>query len=523
MRKNPENSIFKSYYKLDNGNYYRKYYPNNLGNILGNSNSTIQATKYTSINRILVNMIDFKQNNSQLNNNMSANKIITNENKIAEYEELKTQKMIDKENPLNNKNRHNLNNKDSTNPSNNNSFKKSTDFLNFYFDEEDKNKKKQTLDMNVSYLTKLIMKPSGSNKIEENKKVKDSNNMPSSSVNLFVSDLEEKKIKKELKENKIPNINNENSVKDTTGLIKKSEIEKKNSDNIINDIEQSPSKKYLKFNKIDKHNNDPANRMALESEDNPIEVKVIKEYDKNDEKSKTSGNDEKINNIKENKVTSILKNSKKKSEIELNYPLFPDLVKNQTDQGDLIKNLNSNLAANINNTSLNNNNKNESIISNLSGILKEMVKSDKEKTVRYQIDDSKYNINSNVNEKIIRDRVIDEKNKSQIGSLPDLNEKLDDSGDEIIDLNSMPYDNQFFKYDFQDKSYFEKQKNYRDHSKSNKDERSFHSRSKSIYDRSRDKDKDKERERDKNQSYSRFTEKTSKRYGNNIFKNIPFF
>lgn len=530
MRRNPENSIFNNYYRLDNGNYYRKYIPNNLGNIL-NANETNQTSfsKYTPINRILINIIDSKLNNSQSNNNQPSSGNNNNNFDLKNKENEGNQKLQDKDNLLNKKRQsNNSTNKDASLPSSNSQiFKKSTDFLNLYFDEEEKNKKKQTMDINTSYLTKLIMKPTGSNtsNFEETKVNREVNNISTSSVNLFIANMEEDKNIRETKENKNDNVKKENYIKNKA---KNGNIEKFKIGVVKNDSWQELNLVTKEVSQIVAEKEDeniqpiPKRTLELFSEDykNEIKMKRISTGEKVQEENSNIllSNEEKLSKAKDNKKD--FKQSGKRLEIGLiGSSYISEITLNQpNNQPDLIKITNSYTTTNINNTPVNTNlNRKESIISNLSGILKEMVKSDKEKTLKNQTCEPDNNINPNSNknnqDKSLNDKVL---SKAEIIIPDNSKEKMDASEEEMIYLKVPSYDYEFFKYDFQEKSYYDKPKNYRTHYKSNRDERSFHSYSKSIYDRSRDRDRDKDRDKDRSYPYSKLNDKFSKKSGNLI-------
>ena len=106
MRKNPENSIFKNYYRFDNGDYFQKYNKNDIGNIInsnGNLNYLNLNTKYTPIYRLLTNIFDFKLNNSHsvINNLQSSHNSNNVEINNKTNEDSKNNKLQEKENSIN--------------------------------------------------------------------------------------------------------------------------------------------------------------------------------------------------------------------------------------------------------------------------------------------------------------------------------------------------------------------------------------------------------------------------------------
>jgi len=474
-----------------------------------------------------MNIIDSKQNNSQsgISHHSSLANINNSELKNKENEESKNQKiLVEKEYSLNKK-RQNNTNKDSALPLTiNNSFKKSTDFLNLYFDEEEKNKKKQTIDMNTSYLTKLIMKPSGSNtkKNQEVNKNKEENNIPISCVNLFIAELDETKNNRDIRLNKNDSVKKENFNRNVIGNIEKYgiSVEKNELLEDLSDIRSSNKKEETNlFSKKENENiqNIPKRNLEIFSEDFQNEILMNKKSEEKIEgKSRLLLSNEEINNIS---ISIDYKNENKHSEkrreiASLASSHISEFIPNQPiTKHDLFKISNLNSAANTNKTPvISNINRNESIISNLSGILKEMVKSDKEKTLKNQISETDFSLNAKY-DKNNQDTTNSDKIQSKIEKIfmRNPNEKMDESEEEeIIDLNYNSYDSEFFKYDFQDKSYYDKPKNNRPYSKS-KDDR--HSHSKSIYDRSRERDREKEKEKEINFPYSKLIEKSSKKYG----------
>jgi len=238
------------------------------------------------------------------------------------------------------------------------------------------------------------MKPSATNlyKNEETKVIKNTNIIPTSNINLFISDLDENKFSKEIKENKNLNNAKENPSKNVTGVVKRSEVEvnKNESNKQPNGVKSPPKKELNLFDEI-------SSKRILEipREDIQLEIKINKKSNKSEEKI-----DEKQNSLINRNEATInlnLKKEKQKGPVKsldiglVNSSLIPDQSVNQnTMKGDLSKIFNSNTS--INNTGINTIiNKNESVISNLSGILKEMVKSDKEKTLKNQNDENDYN------------------------------------------------------------------------------------------------------------------------------------
>ena len=123
MRRNPENSIFSNYFKLENGNYFTKYIPNNFNNLI------INNTKSSSLVEPITNIL--------------SNLIIPNNNKLNNLDLKKTEESFVNKNLSKDKeclNQTFQKNKDSGNKNKNNiiqgsliNLKKNSDFLNFNF------------------------------------------------------------------------------------------------------------------------------------------------------------------------------------------------------------------------------------------------------------------------------------------------------------------------------------------------------------------------------------------------------
>jgi len=580
MRKYPENSIFNNYFKLENGNYFKKYFPNNLGNILSSNFSNIKS-KFTPINIILSDLNSLNSITAQQqSNNPISNSNNNQENKKNSIDEInKNHNIKEKENTANKTRQNNLNLKDSVNGIGvNNLFKKTTtDFLNFDFDLDEKNKKKPTFDMNISYLTKLIMKPSTSNtnKVEENNPNSSSNPNDSkallndlslnqnenscSSINAFINDLDANK-KLNLKSVK-DNVIKDNSNKNLIGSLKKLDITANKNDlvniqpgnkkGLIPKIKQNSSSNLIKDNESCKFadENKTSNQQQLSYNTNLNRISKVNEDDLNPNKSNDTlifnkqpsevqneefnniiCNEEKLNKSTTGKKEAKYKESTKKVETSstITNNCSSQISPNKQQLSNIELNKLSGSNSNLNNPISNNNLvKNESIISNLSGILKEMVKSDKEKIMKTNLNeiDEKSASTINKNTQIHNDfsiRIDDKKNLDGNNSNFENQKMIIDSGilkinneeseEEIIELNNNSHYSEFFKYDFQEKSYYEKPKNHRMQSKPNKDDK--YSNTKSMYDRSRDREREKERERDKNNSYQKNNERSSKKYSN---------
>lgn len=451
MRRNPENSIFSNYFKLENGNYFTKYIPNNFNNLI------INNTKSSSLVEPITNIL--------------SNLIIPNNNKLNNLDLKKTEESFVNKNLSKDKeclNQTFQKNKDSGNKNKNNiiqgsliNLKKNSDFLNFNFEDEEKNNKKSQFDMNESYLTKLLYKTTITKTDNELK-----SNLLDVNDNLNTSLTRTEDFK---------NLNN-------------------NENNLLNrkDENQNTQKKS-KQNSFN-FSNTSQSKDSEQLTDNIYNIDNISENF--------------YNNIENSKINSnkITENSKNKNiAININRE---QVKKHQT-------NLNKNTTKTINKTGGNN-----ETISNLHGILLDLVKSDKEKSKNTDIEEKKNNSFGNIIEQttnIIENNILVKNSDNKTLNCSDNiqmendefskeineNDNLEDSIEEII-LN---YDSDFFNYDFQEKSFYEKPKNQKNNTKSKDDKLYFKNQG--------DRNKDREKERDKTCFNSKFSERNNKKYSKN--------
>lgn len=542
MRKNPQNSIFENFFKLENGNFASKYTSNDLGNILNNyANNKNTNRKYIPLSKIVSITQNVASNISSTDPKKDLDEIESNKPGLKDRENLNA-----KAKPSNvldaTQNNYQLHNQ--KNPTN--SMKRSTnDILMLNLEEEEKNKKKTQVDMNTSYLFRLL---NLSNKTEENKINKANNPITSiinqkqenaknnnngNTMNQFSSELKNLSIANENKDcstNKIGKLRNKklegketakkdlsnsraNSFKLNNNLIEPKvdiEVSMNTSKNPNNDLEEPMKADSNDLNHKEKSQNRPSNL----SNDN---ISLVKNYMETDDPNNLNINENKINDAKKVQAPSL--NLDKKYSANL-------------------KNQNTSTNSNINKT-----------IVNLEGILQGLVKFDKEKSLsqknlNFQVNDEnkshtkEANISQlsdinetsdNIQESSINIKYLSSSLSNNIDMKPQdstskliqeesaINnksqmeqdkEQLDESSEEIIDMEYSGFDSDFFKHDFQDKSYYEKPKYNKNYSKGKEDKQ----HTKSIFDRSKDRDKDKERDREKNFS-SKFHEKSSKKYG----------
>ncbi len=581
MRRNPENSIFHNYFKLEKGNYDNIFYPNNLGNILCSNPSNVflnSNLKYSPIN-LIINDYILKNSQTQL----AINQNINQETKKINGEDIQKNSK-DTENNLNKSRQYNNTNlnKDyasgaNINNSNITSKKSSNDLLSFNFDE-DKTKKKPAFDMNTSYLTKLINKHPSSNinKTEDNinKSIINTNTNPNCQDNINANNNNNLSLEDLIigsRSNKTTKDNKTNIKRVDFGIQNKIEQTNQTDKGQIKDS-LNKTTKNSSFNSI---NNNESAKMEIDKNSNNIKIRFL-------EFNQEQSNREKFIQIKipNNKSNSealelnedSIINSERKSNKNINEPSLEIEITKKDKSNDSAKrleidnissNLNSqanllqqqtsladtnnfnrlNTSTNVNYPGLINQCRNESIFSNLTGLLKEMVKSDREKTIKtqtYEIEDlsslsiNKPSVSSHLtdnkkdnegsnsnnisNKTLIQSSIIGDQNNEIETMQNDIIDKItEESDEEITELNIPVYETDFFKYDFQEKSFYEKLKNYKNDSKRTKDERYFsYSNSKSIHEKirykDREKDRDKEREKERNHNAFMFNEKISKKY-----------